>query len=298
MQVNFGSNPAPDANNVVLTIMMNDSAGDGWNGNILAIRQNNTIVGTFGTGFISGSSSGPVYITIQGNSEVQIVVQQVGTKINETAFTVRFPNQTLAFSKAYNTTYNASSILGTFCAFGGCPTTISLVVTMTDSGGNGWNGNIIGFRQNDNVVGTFGSDFTSGASSGPLYISIIPNLNTQIAVVQVGTRTNEVGFIVRFLNGTTIFQRNAGLTFINNFPFITFCPNGGCPVSTNLIISMADLYGDGWNGYVMGIRQNGTIMGTFGNNFTSGSTSGPVNITVQGSTAAQIFVVQAGNWSE
>jgi hypothetical protein len=42
---------------------MTDTFGDGWNSNILAIRQldeRNAIVGTFGAGFTTGASSGPL----------------------------------------------------------------------------------------------------------------------------------------------------------------------------------------------------------------------------------------------
>lgn len=50
-----------------LTIIMTDLKGDGWNGNVLAVRQNNTVVGTFGLNFSSGSSYGPVYVSINSN---------------------------------------------------------------------------------------------------------------------------------------------------------------------------------------------------------------------------------------
>lgn len=34
---------------------------------------------------------------------------------------------------------------------------------------------------------------------------------------------------------------------------------------------MVDSYGDGWNEYVLGIRQNGKIVGVFGERFLEGS---------------------------
>lgn len=58
--------PTPEGS-IELTIIMTDSYGDGWNGNILAIRQNNIIVGTFGSKFLYGTSPAPVKITVQGN---------------------------------------------------------------------------------------------------------------------------------------------------------------------------------------------------------------------------------------
>lgn len=50
--------------NINLTIAMTDSKGDGWNGNVLAVKQNNVVVGLFGLNFTSGSTYGPVYITV------------------------------------------------------------------------------------------------------------------------------------------------------------------------------------------------------------------------------------------
>jgi hypothetical protein len=78
-QVNFPSNiipnpsptPAPTpspSSTTDLTITMSDSYGDGWNGNILGFMQNKVVVGTFGSNFTKGSSSGPVKVTI--NSKV------------------------------------------------------------------------------------------------------------------------------------------------------------------------------------------------------------------------------------
>ncbi len=80
MVVDFGFQPYQD--NLNLTITLSDSAGDGWNGNVLAIKQNNTIVGTFGDTFTSGSTKGPFYIVVQPQAEVRIVVTTLGTMTN------------------------------------------------------------------------------------------------------------------------------------------------------------------------------------------------------------------------
>lgn len=47
-----------------------------------------------------------------------------------------------------------------------------------------------------------------------------------------------------------------------------------------LNISMTDYYGDGWNGNIIGIKQNGTVFATFGQNFTAGKVYGPIQITI------------------
>lgn len=51
-------------NNLELTITMTDAFGDGWNSNILAIKQGDTVVGTFGTGFTSGTTTAPVKFVV------------------------------------------------------------------------------------------------------------------------------------------------------------------------------------------------------------------------------------------
>ena len=47
---------------------------------------------------------------------------------------------------------------------------------------------------------------------------------------------------------------------------------------------MTDSGSNGWSGNILGIKQNGAMVGTFGNAFTYGSSSGPINITVKGET--------------
>lgn len=69
MQFNFGYSPSTI---LTLTITMTDIAGDGWNGNVLAIKQNNIIIGTFGSAFTSKNVSGPVTITVKGTSKPKL----------------------------------------------------------------------------------------------------------------------------------------------------------------------------------------------------------------------------------
>lgn len=76
---------------------------------------------------------------------------------------------------------------------------------MTDSGSDGWNGNSISIKQNNNIIATFGSNFTSGNSSGPLYIIIKGNLTTQIFVNQLDKKSREVGFKITAPNGTVLY---------------------------------------------------------------------------------------------
>lgn len=46
---------------------MTDSYGDGWNGLIIGVKQGTNWTSTFGSGFNSGSSYGPVTIQVKNN---------------------------------------------------------------------------------------------------------------------------------------------------------------------------------------------------------------------------------------
>jgi hypothetical protein len=55
---------------------------------------------------------------------------------------------------------------------------ITLTIEMTDSYGDGWNNNIFGFKQNGVIVATFGKEFTSGKTYGPVNVAIVGQLQT------------------------------------------------------------------------------------------------------------------------
>ena len=126
---------------------------------------------------------------------------------------------------------------------------------MTDSFGDGWKSNVLGIRQNNAIVGHFGNIFTTGSSSGPVSVIVQGNLSTQIVVVTLGTKTNEIGFVVKAPNGTIIHQRTSGVIFDKSSVFSIFCPVSGCLNLLTLTVTMTDSGSDGWNGNVFGIRQ-------------------------------------------
>lgn len=231
-----------------MSITLTDSFGDGWNRNILGIKQNNMIVGTFGNTFSSGSSIDPIYILVRANLDVQIVVTQLGQKTNEIGFAVKAPNGTILHQRNSGASFDSTTILSIFCPRSGCSNMLSLTVTMSDSAGDGWNNNVFAIKQNNSIIGTFGDSFTSGAASGPITINVLGDLNAYVAVHQLGTKTEEVGFVLTAPNGTVVHQRDSGSTFPSNIIFSTFCPVRRCPSpnSVTLNITMSDSSGDGW----------------------------------------------------
>jgi hypothetical protein len=173
----------------------------------------------------------------------------------------------------------------------------ALIITMSSRSGNGWGGNILGFKQNNVVVATFGSNFTYGASSDSFQITIKSNVTTQIVVVQRGNFTSDIGFTIKYSNGNIVYQRNPGSTFATNTIFTTFCPGNGCPSDSTTItyyLTMTDTYGDGWGGNILGFRQNGVIQ-----NFTmqSGRTSGPKPFQFQKYVNVDIVVSRIASYT-
>jgi hypothetical protein len=82
MQLRMPWNPVPfpPADSITLTIWMNDTYGDGWNGNVLGFRQNAAIIARFGANFTRGKIFGPVNVTIPGNIQTRIVVSTYGKR--------------------------------------------------------------------------------------------------------------------------------------------------------------------------------------------------------------------------
>ena len=168
-------------------------------------------------------------------------------------------NGTVFHQRTSGAAYPPSIIFSIFCPVSGCaapsPSYLTLTITMTDSGSDGWNSNVLAIRQNNTILGYFGAPFTAGSSSGPVSVIVQGNLATQIVVATLGTKTNEIGFTVKAPNATIIYQRVSGATFLATTRFSTFCPVGGCANILNLTITMTDSGSDGWNGNILGIRQ-------------------------------------------
>ena len=215
--------PTPDGS-IQLTMTMTDSWGDGWEGTVLAIRQNNVVVGTFGNLFTYGTSSGPVYITVVGNVEAQVVVSTLGGYTNEVGFVIKAPNGTIIHQRNSGSSFPFTILFKTFCPIGGCPVlqTVTYKVSTTDSWGDGWEGTVLAFKQDGAVVSTF--TLASGSAGGPTDYTFKTLSPVNITVYVLGYYTNEVGFVIRNAAGSVVFQRAPGATFTAGTVLGTFCP--------------------------------------------------------------------------
>lgn len=64
------------------------------------------------------------------------------------------------------------------------PTTlVNFTVTMTDSWGDGWNGNVIGIKANGAIIQNFGSKFLDGSTFGPVKIQVPSKTDLEVVVV-------------------------------------------------------------------------------------------------------------------
>ena len=60
---------------------------------------------------------------------------------------------------------------------------------------------------------------------------------------------------------------------------------------------MTDSFGDGWGGIIFGLTQNGVSVGTFGSGFKTGSSYGPVNVSVPSQVYTKVVVAQYGDFT-
>ncbi len=104
-----------------------------------------------------------------------------------------------------------------------CTYTVQLI----DSWGDGWDGTVLGFRQDGLIVATFGEDFTNGSEFGPVEVPLCPGEHTEIVVVNLGWHTEEKGFSVYDPDGELVFEREPGQTFTASTIFHTFYSDCG-----------------------------------------------------------------------
>lgn len=170
---------------------MTDLEGDGWNGNILGVMQEDVLLGTFGQDFNSGPAPvSPVYIMVEKSKFATIFVKELGFASSEVGFIVKSPSGTVLFQRAAGTSLISSAILTTLCLTSPClaPKTLNLTILMT-SVSNGWSGNTLTINQNNLVVGSFGFDFISGTTAPPIYIVVQGNALAKVVVSSLTTST-------------------------------------------------------------------------------------------------------------
>ena len=96
---------------------------------------------------------------------------------------------------------------------------------MTDSYGDGWNGNLLAFKQG-NTTKAFGQQIQSYSRSyGPVVYTFERFKPVTISVYTLGQWTEEVGFELRTARGLLVASRTPGTPFSALTILGTFCPD-------------------------------------------------------------------------
>ena len=151
---------------------MVDSFGDGWNGNILGIKQNGRIVETFGEEMAKGFEA-TSFIQIAEDVNLEIVVHQFGNWTSEIGFTIKDPQGNVLASRSPGIGFSANAVLGYICYKCTSEPMATYFLTLTDSYGDGWNGNQLYLDyQGERTI--LGADFENGNSYGPTPMQFAP----------------------------------------------------------------------------------------------------------------------------
>lgn len=89
---------------------------------------------------------------------------------------------------------------------------------MTDSWGDGWNGNVLALKQNvSGVIKTSTFTMTSGRISNPVPIVVRRGELVNVTVSTLGTWSEEVGYEIRNYFGMIVAFRKPGYAFYANY---------------------------------------------------------------------------------
>lgn len=154
------------------------------------------------------------------------------------------------------------------------------------------------------IVGVSAGNSAFMDYEGGIFNGCLPNATVDHSVLLVGF-TSAGDYIIKNSWGTdwgengymTIKNSNdCGLksdVFLHIVGTLEFDPIGGTPEYTNLTIEMKSSSPNGYEGYVFGIVQDGVLVSTFGENFTTGFEA-TTQVEVREEVQIKIIEVTAG----
>ena len=259
-----------------VTLTMNDSWGDGWNGGSISFTSqcDGTVYGPYS---IAGSTGTQVICFPDGDYDYNMVP---GT----------YPGEiTWSLDNGVSGTGNSGSVTNAFTVGGGCPPpTTDVTLTMNDSWGDGWNGGSISFTSQ--CDGTVYGPYSITGSTGTQVITF-PDGDYDITMVP-GSYPGEITWSLdNGVSGTG----NSG-TITNAFTIGAGCPGGGGGSSgCDQTITLYDSFGDGWNGGSVTVLVNGTPVLS---GITIATGGGPEVYTFPANDGDAISVTySAGSWA-
>ena len=256
------------------TLTLEDSWGDGWNGNTMNVWINGTTT-TYGQTFTSGSIQTHTITAAAGDS-VAFIWLAGGLYQNECSFRVDDSGGNLLHQSGTGSTMIAGAVeYGTSCSAPSC----DWQLTLLDSWGDGWNGNTVDLYVNG-VTTSHGSLFITGST---FVIPVTINSGDSVAVIWQGggSYPSECSYELADNIGGVVYTSGAGNTMtvgVVDYGTSAACITGPNPCLVSTFPFTEDF--EGWAGTVpscwSGIKTSTSGFGwTWDQNGTGSSNTGP-----------------------
>lgn len=258
------------------TLTLEDSWGDGWNGNTMDVYLNG-VTTSYGTTFTSGSTEIHQINAALGDS-VAFIWQGGGSFSSECSFKVEDSGGALLHQSLTGTSMTPGAVeFGTSCQAPTCDWQLTLI----DSYGDGWNGNSVDVYLNG-VTTSYGSSFTTGYAF-PVTLSISTGDSLAVIWQGGGSFGSECSYEIADNNGGVVYtSQNGGLggmtVGVVDFGTTAACVTGPNPCLVSSFPYTEDF--DTWSGAVptcwSGIKTLTSGFGwTYDQNGTTSSNTGP-----------------------
>jgi len=255
------------------TLTLEDSYGDGWNGNTMGVWINGTTT-TYGLTFTSGSTETHT-ITVAFGDSVAFIWQGGGSWQGECTYKVEDSGGILYQSPVGSSMTPGSAQYGTSCQ----PPSCDWQLTLLDSYGDGWNGNTVDLYVNG-VTTSHGSLFISGAA---FVIPVTINSGDSVAVIWQGggSWASECSYELADNQGNVVYTSGSGSSMTVgavDYGTSAACVTGPNPCLVSTFPFTEDF--ESWSGTIpscwSGIKTSTIGFGwTYDQNGTGSSSTGP-----------------------
>jgi len=262
---------------------LTDSFGDGWNGALVDITQNGVVVATLGGNFTTGTLYQDSVLLCDG-FPTSVVVADPGTWTGEIGIVVNTPYGTNAGTYTNSPTTALGTVMVSFnsnCAPPTCnaPSALTLVSSSLTSINVSWTANGTGTSW-EVEYGPAG--FSPGAGTSAIATASPYNITGLTSATAYDVYVREIcgpGDTSSFAG-----PLKAGTSLCNAANQCTY------------ILDLTDSFGDGWNGAIVTVYQNGVEVGQFGAGFTTGNLFTD-SVLLCDSLPTSIVLTNAGSWA-